>query len=377
MRILIIDDGYPSEENLYGDVFAHVRVKEYLKYFDEVLVAANITSPREDYTYEGVEVKAVNSIDGLKKLINEYNPDKILIHFATYPIIREIIFCFNKPYIIWVHGYEALSWRRRLFNFDKKLAFLKYIKNNVIQLYFFKKLIKFSNNIENNVRFVFVSNWMKEIAEKDCGIKVVNYNIIPNPINDILFYPVEKAAIERFNFLMIRPFYSKKYATDLVYEAVKLIQHKPYFSELNFTIVGKGALDSDFNKDFGHLPNVSISEGFLRQDLIKSLHDKHGVFLSLTRQDAQGVSMCEAMCSGLVTVSSNNTAIPEFITHNESGLLTNNSPEEIAQVIDWIYENPKDFQRLSRQGALKIIEIAGIKSVIDREVKLIEYRQNV
>ena len=30
-RVLILDQDYPSESNLYGDVFVHTRVKEYVK----------------------------------------------------------------------------------------------------------------------------------------------------------------------------------------------------------------------------------------------------------------------------------------------------------------------------------------------------------
>lgn len=377
MRILIIDDAYPSDENLYGDVFAHVRVKEYLKNFDEVLVAANIEGNKEDYVYEGVRVKSVNSIEGLKQLIVDYNPDKILIHFATSSIIKEIVFKFNKPYLIWVHGYEALSWHRRLFNFTNVSHFIKYIKGNIIQLRNFKKLINYANNEQNDIHFVFVSKWMKEIAEKDCGAKVKNYSIIPNPINNELFYPVQKNANDRLNFLMIRPFYSKKYGTDLVYKAMKLIRDKPFFKELNFTIFGQGALDSNFNKDFGNLKNVSLNEGFLKQGQIKELHDKNGVFLSLTRQDAQGVSMCEAMSSGLVTISSNNTAIPEFIDHNVSGVLTNNSPHKIAEAIEWIYNNPNEFQKISKDASFRIIAKSGIKSVVEKEIKLIKAFRDV
>lgn len=376
MRILVIDDNYPSDDNLYGDVFAHVRVKEYLKHFEEVCVAANMSIPGKDYYYEGVQVKAVNSMAGLKKLVVEYNPDKILIHFATVPIIQEIVFQFDKPYLIWVHGYEALSWRRRLFNLTNVSQFLKYIKGNIIQLRHFKKLIQFSNQSEKRVHFIFVSKWMKQIAEKDCGEKVNNFSIIPNPIDDELFCPQIKDASERLNLLMIRPFYSKKYGTDLVHKAMKLLQHKPFFSQLRFTIIGKGAKESKINSDFGSLENVSVTEGFLKQSDIKELHDKHGIFLSLTRQDAQGVSMCEAMCSGLVTISSENTAIPEFITNNISGILTDNSPHKIAESIEWIYNNPKEFKRISKSSSLEIIEKAGIKSVVNREVKLIKEIDN-
>ncbi len=50
----------------------------------------------------------------------------------------------------------------------------------------------------------------------------------------------------------------------------------------------------------------------------------YGVFLSPTRMDAQGVMMCEVMASGLLTISSDNTAIPEFIVDEQNGILIDN-----------------------------------------------------
>jgi glycosyltransferase involved in cell wall biosynthesis len=367
---LIIDDNYPAPDNLYGDVFAHVRVKEYIKTYPSTLVAACLNKEKADYNYEGVEVKCVNSLEGLVRLIESYRPDIILIHFATFPIIKKVIFRFDLPFIVWVHGFEALGWYRRLFNFKSLRNFLAYIKGNVIQLFYFRKLIKRSNKI-GKIHLVFVSEWMKRIAETDCFTKISNYSIIPNPIDDKTFFFKAKSDDDRLRLLMIRPFESKKYGTDIVTDAFILLEKTEIFKKLLITVYGKGSTKSKMFKLFGHLPNVIIKEGFLTHETIKELHDAHGVFLALTRQDAQGVSMCEAMSSGLVVISSNNTAIPEFVTHNFTGLLTDNNAETLAKAIEDLARSPEKFQTISKNASCQIIKKAGIRSVIQKELTLI------
>src|SRR5690606_38485329 len=228
MRLLVIDENYPNELNLYGDVFAHTRVKSYQASFTDILVATNSAATKKniDYVYEGVSVKVFTSISDLRKLVIQFNPDKVLIHFATFPIIKNIIFKFQLPYIIWVHGFEALAWYRRLFNFKGVFHFVRYIKGNTIQLYYFRKLIKASNDKKLNVHFVFVSDWMKRITETDCRIKVDRFSIIPNPINNDFFYPEDKTKIHQKKILMIRPFEGKKYGTDLATEAMKILERR-------------------------------------------------------------------------------------------------------------------------------------------------------
>jgi hypothetical protein len=103
--------------------------------------------------------------------------------------------------------------------------------------------------------------------------------------------------------------------------------------------VGKDAEKSKLFSHFRDAKNVIIKGTFLDQKSIKALHDQNGVFLAISRQDAQGVSMCEAMSSGLAIISSNNTAIPEFIPDYQGGLLSNNTPSDIANKILEIVEN--------------------------------------
>ncbi|XQF90920.1 hypothetical protein ACOBV8_06130 [Pseudoalteromonas espejiana] len=46
-----------------------------------------------------------------------------------------------------------------------------------------------------------------------------------------------------------------------------------------------------------------MNSRFLQPIEIPKVHQKAGIYLGVTRMDAQGVSMCEAMSSGLPTVS--------------------------------------------------------------------------
>ena len=88
-----------------------------------------------------------------------------------------------------------------------------------------------------------------------------------------------------------------------------------------------------------------------------------------TRQDAQGVSMCEAMSSGLVPVTSNNTAIPEYV-NNECGYLANNV-DELASAITEMYYNEKVFLAKSKKAHDFIFEKCSPKKVMTEELNLI------
>ena len=111
-------------------------------------------------------------------------------------------------------------------------------------------------------------------------------------------------------------------------------------------------------------------ERFLTRDSIRELHAQHGLFLCPTRQDAQGVSMCEAMSSGLVPITSHNTAIPEFVAHGVNGFLCR-APGELAQAIADMWKNPDQFQRMSRAASRSISEKAGASVVIPRELAVL------
>lgn len=325
----------------------------------------------EEYVYEGVNVLNLNSKHAFIDYIQNNPPDIIGIHFVAGWMVDSILAHVKVPVFIWIHGYEALGWYRRLFNFklSESVSFGKYILSNTRQMLRMNKLSQISNK-QKNIRFIFVSNWMKTIMETDTRSKIEQYYLIPNPIDSEQFAYHPKASELRKKILLIRSFDSKKYANDIAIEAILHLSKKDFFKELDFTIYGKGKYFKPLTDRLVQFNNVKIVNEFVENKNIPSVHREYGVFLCPTRQDAQGVSMCEAMSSGLVPVTSNNTAIPEFITDGQNGLLSN-SAQEMATCIEKLYRHPELFTAISVKAAKSIRAMAGHQVVINKEISLL------
>lgn len=369
MRLLILNQNYPHTDNIVGDVFVHVRAKSYAT--QHCVKAFCWYGEPFDTEYEGVPLQRFADEETLRKAIKEFKADRILIHFYESWMLEKLIKLTDVPIIIWVHGFEALGWYRRLFNYTLySPVLLNYVIKNTKQQIRFRRLIKYANK-SGRVKFVFVSEWMRKITETDTLSKIRNYNIIPNPIDIHLFRYSDKDKELRKKVLLLRSFGSRKYANDISVKAILALSRKEVFYQFSFTIIGKGDLFDDTLEPLRNLPNVKIKNGEVKQGLIPALHKEHGIFLCPTRQDAQGVSMCEAMSSGLVPITSNNTAIPEYVDDAKDGILTN-SPQQIADALEELLNNADKFEKLSRNAAKKIRDRCDIEQISRKELAIIE-----
>lgn len=368
-RFLLITRGYPSNENLYNGGFIHTRVKSYISkgYNVNVFVLVDNKSECKKEIFDNISVTYGISED-LKKEIDLISPKILLIHFIDKRIIH-VLDNYNIPKIIWVHGAEAITWLRRLFNFKFTFKYMKHIRYNIIQRLQLKKIIDRNKN-NKFLGFVFVSNWMKKIAEKDTHTKIDNYRIIPNSIDLNTFKYVTKEKEDRYRLLLIRPFTSKKYATDIAIKSIMEMSKKHFFNKLSITIFGDGPLFDKQVKPLLKFKNVYINKKFLTHSEIKTQHDNHGIFLCPTRQDAQGVSMCEAMSSGLVAIASNNTAIPEYLVDRETGYLTDNY-KGISNVVEHLLDNPNEFLDVSNKSSKSIFNLCNVDRTIQMELDYI------
>jgi len=332
------------------------------------------------YEFDGVRVTVGNE-GALELHVASNDFDGYLIHFAEPQRIRPLQkLNVKKPVIVWVHGFEAEAWYRRWFNFintseDIKAALEKkdtyYLKQNA----FFHDLM---TQEKLNVSFVNVSKWFqKYVVEPDNGAEFRNSTVIPNLVDEEVFPYREKEDKKRFNILSIRPFASLKYANDQTVGAILELSKRPYFKALSFTICGSGPMFDQTVEPLRQFDNVKLENRFFTQEEIRDLHAEHGIFLSPTRFDSQGVSMCEASSSGLVTISSEVAAVPEFIEHRVSGLLAQpESINDLADLIEELYFDAELFQRLSKQGSLAMLEKCGRKATIGAEVDYIRLQLN-
>lgn len=370
MKILVLSDNYPSKDNIYAGAFVHTRVKEYKK-TNEVLVI-DFSKNKESYKYEGVDVISINNPETIIGCYNDYKPNIIVIHFYN-GLLAHFIKQVKIPVLIWVHGTEALGWYRRLFNYNTHYFLRRsftIISENISKMNTLREAFKYSNS-SNNIKFVFVSEWMKKIAEADTLKRLKESYIIANPINTELFLYEYKEPELRKNILIIRPFTTRKYANDLSIKAILILSKMPFFKELNITIYGDGPLFDNLTTPLKQFNNIKLYKRFIENSDIPSIHKNYGVFLCPTRQDSQGVSMCEAMSSGLVPITSQSTAIPEFVENNVSGFLTR-SPEEIALSIKKLYFDEKLFQAISCNAAAMIRKKCNIDNITAQEISLMK-----
>jgi glycosyltransferase involved in cell wall biosynthesis len=376
-QVLLVCNAYPSDAALYRNAFIHRRVVAYLAagITVEVFYLHPPASEAYSYTFDGVSV-TVGDATAYERRIAERLYRAVLVHFASRDMLEPVVrYAPQTPVIVWVHGFEAEAWHRRWFNFtassrEIRAAVAKHDSYFRDQLAFMAWLL---STTEIDVRVVHVSDWFRRhVVEPDVGVATRTAHIIPNVVDGELFEYVEKDPEDRLRILSVRPYASRKYANDQTVAAIVELSRRPYFDRLSFTIRGEGALFAETVRPVEGFANVSVEPGFLRQEDIAELHRGHGVFMAPTRFDSQGVSMCEAMASGLVPVSTRITAIPEFVEDRVSGMLAApENPVDIADQIEMLYYNAELYGSLSRRAAARVREQCGFAATVGREIALI------
>jgi len=366
-RILILDENYPSESNHYADVFVHVRAKAYARHAE--VVVASTPNPSPGWTHEGIPVRTFPTAADLSSFVDHFRPDVIAGHFVEGPVITDVLLRTRIPLVVWVHGYEALGWYRRLYNLQSLRGAMVRAYTNTRQLLRFRRLIGHLNRVGSGA-FVFPSRWMQRVTEIDTLSRIRHAEIVPNPIDGALFRYVPKVLEMRTRVLLVRSFDSRKYATDVAADAIVRLAAHPAFESFRFRIYGSGGLFSEFAARVQRYPNVTLHEGFVPQRDLPAIHAEHGVFLCPSRQDAQGVSMCESMASGLVPVTSRNTAIPEFVEDGKTGFLTRSSAEIARRLLE-LHNDPAHFQRVSENAARSIRAKCELQGVVERELTIL------
>lgn len=356
---LIITNVYPEKNTYYQNMFIHQRVLAYKEKGINAAIYRLNTSPASVayYEYDGIPV-FIGGEDVLTSLLDTKSYKKLLFHFINEKMYRAVrkSKARHTPKLVWVHGFETTKWYRRWFNFYNHTKSLRdgleYAERNQQQLDFMQDI--YSTN-DDQIKFIFVSKWYKEnVAEKDTNTIVKNYNIIHNMIDDKLFNYVEKSDEQRKRILTIRPFASRTYANDLMVKAILALRERRFFNELVFDIYGQGPLFDEVVEPIRDIPNVHLHNHFLSQKEIAEQHKSHGIFLCPSRMDSQGVSLGESMSSGLVPVTSDVYAIPEFVDESCGFLAQKEDYIGLANAIEYLYFNPKDFLEKSEKAAKRV-----------------------
>lgn len=373
-RHLVVLKQYPDYGDLYKYGFVHSRLRAYA----QEKLACDVFRLASEEPYACREFENIDVSTGDRDLLDlalqsgEYH--HVLIHLMDRSIWEVVNRHLDRVKVtVWVHGAEIQVWQRRQFEFERmdEAEIERQKKLSDQRLAFWREVLQ---KPHPNLRLVFVSQHFAQETMSDLGLDLasVPHEIIHNYIDPNVFPYVKKSAADRLRLLSIRPFASRKYANDLTVKALLSISGEPWFKELSITIAGDGELFEEVTKPLAGMPNVTLAKRFLTHPEIAQLHRQHGVFLTPTRMDAQGVSRDEAMSSGLVPITSRVAAVPEFIDESCGFLAPEEDHEGLAAAIRALHDDAALFLRLSEAAARRVHDQSGFEQTVRREMALIE-----
>lgn len=371
--ILVITPSYPSPENKYLSGFVHSRLVAYKKSginFD--LICAHNYQGICKYEFEGIKVLKMNFTE-LRKILQKRKYKSILVHFFDnlYANVFDACDLSETNLFFWVHGPETLYWDWVKFT-TPYFAKERELTTNEIDLFMKNnELIKRYNNMPN-VKWIFVSNWIKRQSEELINIKFNNSVVIPNIIDEETFSYRKKDPEQRKKIFFIRRFDNcNKYAIDVNIRTILELSRRDCFKNLEFNIYGTGDFYEPLIQPIKQFRNVHFYPKFFTHEEIAAIHKENGIGLFATRYDAQGVSMCEAAASGLAIVASDNDAIKEFLPRDDYCLETENYIK-YADAIEKLYNDPQEFEKYSEECYKSIIEKCNFSMTVGKEIELIK-----
>ena len=255
--------------------------------------------------------------------------DMIYIWFADYHSFLPVFFArfFGKRSFVVIGGYDV--FRIKEINYG---VFCSKIRG-------FFAISSMKHSTANLTVSKYVDRKLKYIAPKSTHILV--YNCMNLNTED-------SAIIEKENLILTvtvvgdeRTFIRK--GLDTFIDIARLLP------EYNFAIVG--LLKSTITHLITDCPdNISIYEKIPHKEMV-SFFQKAKVYCQLSRAEAFGVSIAEAMHFNCFPIVTNEGAMPEVI--GDLGLIVKREPAKIALIIEQLINNPIDKRLVLMEDHLK------------------------
>lgn len=297
-RVLVLCSGYPTADNPYNCTWAHTRNKYYLSNGYDVDVM--VMDSNNHYEIDGVKIIKHNDV------INNLEKKQYSLIISHSPNIRKHIPFLSKinrlPIVLFMHGSESMYINK---DYPQPYGYMEdnFFKALIRSLYDNLKFIvlkKFIINRKEQVRLVFVSQWMKDTFERNV-FNTKKYNVKCEVINNSLSsWALERSHklnsnLKKADFVTLRRLDASKFGIDLV------VAHALANPNYTYHIYGRGNY-------FSHntLPhNITLFDKHIESQKIPDLLDYYECAMMPTRCDAQGVMVCEMATYGMPVITTN------------------------------------------------------------------------
>ncbi len=373
-RPVLVVSGMTSEAEIwYEGQSVHRRVMNYkdsglnigLMYFGK-----NTPSPFGDF--KGVSLIR-GGRDALEAVILSRGRWTFCIHYLTLEMWEAIVPHLERlSLIIWLYGLEREPCIPGMFmsGIDEKLANKKK-KNDEWEALWGDIALKAERF---DIRFIASSQHLykkvnERVAKKLPKEKV---SIICYGIDTKAFAYQKKPSYQRKKILSINSFSSEKYANDLTVQCILELSKRPFFDELEFRIIGDGAMYDEMLAPLKGFGNVILERKLLNLKEVAQVHQAYGVFLCPNRYILQEPLQGEAMASGLVPVTNGVAATSEFVDESCGILAPAEDYMELANAIEKLYYDEELFSQMSYCAAMRVRNQSDAAHAIKKEVELIK-----
>ena len=370
--VLIVANAYPTSAREYGGQHIARRVPHYLcgGYRVVVFVPSETDERRDVVDALGARV-IVGPIATLPQRVTAIQPVALAVHSplpttwaAVKPVTQDV------PTIVWIHGFEARDWRALSFDYTADEIERDGPRLDAINVERQRVLLDIFTN--EPVDTVFVSSFMRSVAEDFAGVRAAQGHVIHNVIDPAIFQYREKSSEDRLKIVSVRSFARRNYATDLMSLALQRLRRERWFDDLHVTIVGDGRYFECDTAPLAGLPQVELRRRLLSAEELDELFGGAGISLCPTRWDSQGMVMGESMACGLVPVTNATTAIPEFVDETSAGLAAPGDDLGLATAIAEMVEDPGLFAARSAAAHARVVEQCGPAQTVRRELDLFD-----
>lgn len=371
-HLLVLAHAYPVDGRVYGGQPLARRIRFYREAGYEVTIHIPVgTQGSSRHRGEHGEDVQVRRLGEFSQLAAEVAPDVIAVHSPTpelwaqvKPVSEDI------PMLTWIHGFEARDWRLLGFDFTEseiaerqhRLDAVTVDRRRAIGELFARR----------DITTVFVSDYMRTVAEEFAGAPASDGVVIHNVIDPDAFVYRAKSEENRRRIIMPRSFSKRNYGTDLGAAAIAQLAQQSWFSDLDVRIIGEGRHFAEDTHGLGRFDNVHLDERTLPADALGAALASAGIALLPTRWDSQGMMMGESMMAGLVPVTNDVAAIPEFVDHTCGHLAPAEDSDGLAAGIAELFENPSVFTTKSEAAHQRVLDQCGPAATVQREIELFE-----
>lgn len=316
-----------------------------------------------------------NSLHDLGHEVDIYGPDNSIYKFINYhPIaksiripvpngswanitiekndIKKIINKLNKKKYDFIHIHDPyvpfVVWEIIKKTESKKIATFHsgWEKNSIIS-FINPFIILFQDTFSTNFSgTIFVSKIVKKSWQELTGKK--NKQIIIHNAVDKMFVPTNKIESFGVNLLFLGRLVDKKGPKYLLKAFYKIIKK---FPKTKLVFVGKGVIQKsleNFVKDKKMGNNVVFAGEIMGQKRVK-YYQQADIFCAPYSDEAFGLTILEAMSTGIPIVGFNNSAFKEILNGYPYPdlLVKSKDVDKLAQAIDKLIEDKKKRQEIS------------------------------